>query len=140
MRLEQFTHDRANGELLQECIDGIRQIRGTLNLIQLKGVDLLAEELLEHITDITLDAAPKNDRKLELLTSAFFILPRYLEYCTQTSRSMAVLLIPYINELRQARRAPLVPDSYFYQYEPLTNITRPATGAPLNEDLLALVR
>lgn len=138
--LEQFASDRNNGELLQSCIDGIRQIRGTLSLIQLKGVDLLAEELVEHITEITLGEDPKTDRKLELLTSAFFILPRYLEYCTQTSRSMAVLLIPYINELRQARRAPLVPDSYFYQYEPLTNITRPATGAPLNEDLLALVR
>src|SRR5690606_38881168 len=118
IRLEQFTNDRANGELLQECIDGIKQIRGTLNLIQLKGVDLLADELVEQITDITLDAEPKNDRKLELLTSAFFILPRYLEYCTQTSRSMAMLLIPYINELRLARKVPAIPESYYYNFEP----------------------
>src|SRR5690606_9069229 len=91
--LEQFASDRNNGELLLSCIDGIRQIRGTLSLIQLKGVDLLAEELVEHITGITVGEDPKTDRKVELLTSAFFILPRYLEYCTQTFRSMAVLLI-----------------------------------------------
>lgn len=138
--LEQFANDRNNGELLQNCIDGIKQIRGTLSLIQLKGVDLLAEELVEHITEITLGEEPKTNRKLELLTSAFFILPRYLEYCTQTSRSMAMLLIPYINELRQARKAPLVPESYFYPYEPPANVARPAPAAPLNEDLMALVR
>lgn len=141
MRLEQFTHDRANGELLQECIDGIKQIRGTLNLIQLKGVDLLAEELLEHITDITLDAAPKNDRKLELLTSAFFILPRYLEYCTQTSRSMAMLLLPYINELRQARRAAPLPESYYYPFEPAQFAHTPkVTALPVGENMTGVVR
>ena len=36
LRLEQFSTDRANGELLQSCIEGIKQIRGTLSLIQLK--------------------------------------------------------------------------------------------------------
>ena len=51
LRLEQFASDRTNGELLQNCIEGVRQIRGTLSLIQLKGVDLLADELLEHIND-----------------------------------------------------------------------------------------
>lgn len=141
VRLEQFTNDRANGELLQECIDGIKQIRGTLNLIQLKGVDLLADELVEHITDITLDAEPKNDRKLELLTSAFFILPRYLEYCTQTSRSMAMLLIPYINELRLARKVPALPESYYYNFEPPQINHAPVTPVLLPDgDISGLVR
>lgn len=141
IRLEQFTHDRANGELLQDCIDGVKQIRGTLSLIQLKGVDLLAEELVEHITDITLNEEPKNDRKLELLTSAFFILPRYLEYCTQTSRSMAMLLIPYINELRLARKAAVLPESYYYNFEPTHVSHKPsAPGLAPKEELAALVR
>ncbi len=141
MRLEQFTNDRANGELLQNCIDGIKQIRGILNLIQLKGVDLLADELVEHVTDITLDAAPKNDRKLELLSTAFFILPRYLEYCTQSSRSMAMLLIPHINELRLARRVPPLPESYYAAFEPVAYHHQPAAAGPSpDENLPALVR
>lgn len=141
IRLEQFTNDRANGELLQECIDGIKQIRGTLNLIQLKGVDLLADELVEHITDITLDEEPGNERKLELLTSAFFILPRYLEYCTQTSRSMAMLLIPYINELRLARKVPAIPESYYYNFEPTSVARKSAASTPTpDEELPGLVR
>lgn len=141
IRLEQFSTDRTNGELLQNCIDGIKQIRGTLSLIQLKGIDLLAQELVEHINDITLGDDPNTDKKLELLTSAFFMLPRYLEFCTQTSRSMALLLIPYINELRQARRAPLLPESYYFLFEP-QKVDRSANVQPLatQEDVSTLVR
>ena len=141
IRLEQFSQDRNNGELLQNCIDGIKQIRGILSLIQLRGVDLLAEELLIHITDITLGDDEKTDAKLELLTSSFFVLPRYLEYCTQTARSMAMLLIPHINELRLARKAALLPESYFY---PLPSVkanrisTTPRQQLP--EELSVLVR
>lgn len=139
LRLEQFSNDRTNGELLQSCIEGIKQIRGTLSLIQLRGVDLLADELLEHINDITLGEDPSTNKRLDLLTTAFFMLPRYLEFCLQTSRSMALLLIPHINELRQARRAPLLPESYYFAFEPL-KVTRALQHAPLQEDISILVR
>ena len=141
IRLEQFSQDRNNGELLQECIEGIRQIRGTISLIQLKGLDLLAEELLAHITDITLGEDEKTNKKLEILTSSFFILPRYLEYCTQTSRSMAVLLIPHINELRLARKAAPLPESYFYPLDvikPHRKTIPPA--ADIQEDITLVAR
>lgn len=140
LRLEQFSTDRTNGELLQSCIEGVRQIRGTLNLIQLKGVDLLADELLEHINDITLGDDPTTDKRLDLLTAAFFMLPRYLEFCLQTSRSMALLLIPHINELRQARRAPLLPESYYFAFDPLKVSRTVVQHAPVQENLTVLVR
>ena len=141
LRLEQFSTDRSNGELLQSCIEGIKQIRGTLSLIQLRGVDLLADELLEHINEITLGEDPTTNKRLDLLTAAFFMLPRYLEFCLQTSRSMALLLIPHINELRQARRAPLLPESYYYPVEP-HKIQRATAGQPTapQEDISILVR
>lgn len=129
LRLEQFSIDRNNGELLQSCIEGIKQIRGTLSLIQLKGVDLLTDELLAHISDIRIGEDPSTDKRLELLTMAFFMLPRYLEFCLQTARSMALLLIPQINELRQARRAPLLPESYYFEFEPPIVTRTPANYA-----------
>lgn len=141
LRLEQFSTDRTNGELLQNCIEGVRQIRGTLSLIQLKGVDLLADELLEHINDITLGDDPTTDNRLDLLTAAFFMLPRYLEFCLQTSRSMALLLIPQINELRQARRVPPLPESYYFAFEPLkVSRTLSSQQTPSPENLSILVR
>jgi len=139
-RLERFAADRHDGELLQHCIEDIKQIRGTLSLLQLRGVDLLAAELVEHITDIPLGDDPTTLTKLERLTSSFFILPRYLEYCTQTGRSMAVLLLPHINELRRARKAAPLPMSHYY---PLTinGVKRPPIEQrELPEDLRILVR
>lgn len=141
IRLEQFSTDRSNGDLLQSCIDGIKQIRGILSLIQLKGVDLLAQELVEHINEITLGDDVGIDKKLELLTSAFFMLPRYLEFCAQTSRSMALLLIPYINELRQARRAPSLPESYYFAFEPRkVNRSASVQAVAIQEDTSIIVR
>ena len=141
VRLEEFAADRNNGELLQNCIDGIKQISGTLNLLQLRGVDLLAQELVEQITDIPLGEEQNTNRKLDVLTSAFFILPRYLEYCLQTSRSMAVLLIPHINELRQLRKAPPLPESYFYTLEPEPIYSGTGQSSTVfGEDLPPLVR
>ncbi len=141
VRLEQFAADRDNGELLQNCIDGIKQIRGILNVIQLKGVDILADELLEHINNITLGNDPTTDKRLELLTAAFFMLPRYLEFCLQTTRSMALLLIPQINELRQARRMATLPESYYFEFTPL-KVNRPAAApqVPLQENIATVVR
>src|SRR5690554_5813276 len=141
MHLEQFSSERNNAELLQSCTDGIKQISGTLSLLQLRGVDLLAQELVEQITDIPLGEEQNTNRKLDVLTSAFFILPRYLEYCLQRSRSMAVLLIPHINELRQLRRAPPLPESYYYNLDPEPVYAGQGQGSTvLGEDLTALVR
>lgn len=141
VRLEQFAHERNNGELLQSCIDGVKQIRGTLSLIQLRGLDELADELVTQILDITLGEDSSTDAKLDVLTTSFFVLPRYLEYCVQTGRSMAVLLIPHINELRVARKAIPLPESYFFHL-PVIKCHRQlsTTTTPLPEDLTLLVR
>lgn len=138
-KLEQFAADRENGELLQNCIETIQQISGTLSLIQLQGADLLAQELLELASDITLGDDIEN--QLSVLTNSFFILPRYLEYAQQTRRSLPVLLIPYINEIRAARKQPLITDSHFFKVN--VNVKRQGQGrgsAVFSEDLKALTR
>lgn len=140
-KLEQFVADRDNGDLLQGCIDGIKQISGTLSVVQLKGADLLAQEILALAQEITTGANDQADNYISTLTSSFFILPRYLEYVLQTKRNMPVLLIPVINELRQVRRAPFLKDSHFFDAE--LNIARGNAGqstAVMAEDLTALAR
>lgn len=139
-RLERFAADSENGELLQLCIDDIKQIRGTLSLLQLRGVDLLAQELVEHITDIPLGSHDITQAKLEPITSVFFILPRYLEYCSQTGRSMAILLIPYINELRRARKAPLLADSHYFPQQNFESKRPPQPELDIPEDFRQVVR
>ncbi|MBB3168169.1 pilus assembly protein [Simiduia aestuariiviva] len=140
-KLEQFVADRENGDLLQGCIDGIKQISGTLSVVQLKGADLLAQEILALAQEITTGQNDEADQFISTLTSSFFILPRYLEYVLQTKRNMPVLLIPAINEMRQVRRAPLLKDSHFFEAQ--VKIDRGSAGqatAVMAEDLAALTR
>ena len=140
-KLEQFVSDRENADLLQGCIDGIKQISGTLSLIQLRGADLLAEELLNLANEITVGEEVDVDELLSVLTSSFFILPRYLEYAQQTRRAMPVLLIPHINELRQIRKAASLPESYFFEADLDAERANAGTGsAVFSEDLNALVK
>ncbi|GAB1259614.1 pilus assembly protein [Aurantivibrio plasticivorans] len=139
-KLEQFVGDMNNAELLQESIEGMQQISGTLSLLQLHGADLLAKELLALANEITV-GDDGMEHKLSVLTSAFFIVPRYIEYTLQTHRAIPVLLIPYINELRQARGIRAYEESYFFEVD-LTRGKNLAgrSSAVLSEDLSALVR
>lgn len=140
-KLEQFVADRDNGDLLQGCIDGIKQISGTLSLVQLKGADILAQEVLALAQEITTGLNEEADIYISTLTSSFFILPRYLEYVQQTKRNMPVLLIPAINEMRLVRGVAPLKDSHFFDVD--LNIKRGNPGQTtslMGEDIAALAR
>ncbi|MGH1374612.1 MAG: pilus assembly protein [Cellvibrionaceae bacterium] len=140
-KLEQFVGDTSNSELLAACVEGIEQISGTLRLIQLFGAEMLANEILSVAKDIDTETGDVADETLSVLTSSFFILPRYLEYTQQTRRGMPVLLIPYINELRQCRKQPPIPECEFFDVD--TSYThKPKSNQTFIEadDLNALIR
>lgn len=113
--LEMFVTSQHDGESLQACMDGIRQIVGILRLIQFRGACILSEELLATATDITPgDVGPKSDQRLEVVSNTFFVLTRYLEYVQQVERRVPVLLIPHINALRKMRGEPAFSESHFF--------------------------
>nr|WP_279537120.1 pilus assembly protein [Aestuariicella hydrocarbonica] len=140
-KLEQFAATPDNGDLLQSSIDAIEQIRGTLNLVQLYGADLLAEEILCLAKTIEPQTGQDLSGTLGKITGAFFILPRYLEYTQQTRRGMPVLLIPYINELRQEAKKPPLPESHFFTPPLKANYKPKSAGSALDaEGMSALIR
>lgn len=112
-KLEQFVSNQGDKEALANCIASIEQITGTLKLIQLPGGEALAAEILDATRSIQESAEP-TDSLLNVITNAFFILPRYLEYVLQTRRTLPVLLLPYINNIREELQQPLIADSAFF--------------------------
>lgn len=140
-KLEQFAADRNDAALLQECIDGIAQISGTLNLIQLHGADLLASELQLLINEMTVGESGDDDKRLGTLTNTFFILPRYLEYVTHSGIGLPALLMPYINELRVLRKEARLSEGHFFAINlEAQRATQGQGGAVLGEDFPAFVR
>lgn len=114
--LEVYVTDGGDMQSLQACVAGIKQILGILRLLELKGASMLAEELLATAETMPDDLSGTGfEKQLDLVSTTFFVLSRYLEYVQQTERKLPVLLIPYINELRKFRREPVYPESYYFQ-------------------------
>src|SRR5690606_37258270 len=112
--LEQFIAERNNGSLLQQAVENLQQVRGTLNLIELAGAELLAQEVLQQATDIPTGAGEERDGQLAALSNALYVLRRYLEHVDVSRQEMPELLLPAINDLRQAGGQPPLPESFFF--------------------------
>ena len=124
--LERYVISTDDSESLKKCIKGISQITGILSLIEFYGAKLLAEELLANAADIAEEASQSlAERRLEVVSSSFFVLTRYLEYVQQSEHRAPVLLIPQINELRKLRDKPTLPESHFFSFNASTSLTLP---------------
>src|SRR5690606_25299076 len=123
-----FIADRHNGSLLQQAVENLHQVRGTLNLIELTGAELLAQEVLDQATDIPAGAGEERDVQLSALSNALHVLRRYLESVDVHRQEMPELLLPAINDLRQAGGQPALPESFFFSAR--LDHARPRTAAP----------
>ncbi|TDL94002.1 ferrous iron transporter B [Stutzerimonas stutzeri ATCC 17588 = LMG 11199] len=126
--LEHFIIDRNNGGLLQQAVENLKQVRGTLNLIELTGAELLAQEILQLATDIPVGAGEDRDVQLAALSNALYVLRRYLESVDASRQEIPELLLPAINALRQACTQPPLPESFFFSVR--LDHARPATEVP----------
>lgn len=118
--LQQFLEERHSGNLLQQAIEGLQQLRGTLNLIELDGAALLLEEMIALAKDIPVHEGEGLNAPLSTLCDSLFLLQRYLHYCRQQGGERPELLLPVINELRSHRDdVKALPESHFYSLDPL---------------------
>lgn len=118
--LQQFLEERHSGNLLQQAIEGLQQLRGTLKLIELKGATLLLTEMIALATDIPVHEGERLNAPLSTLCDSLFLLQRYLHFCRQQGAERPELLLPMINELRSHRAdSKALPESHFYPLNPL---------------------
>ncbi|MGP0173095.1 ferrous iron transporter B [Pseudomonas sp. NCHU5208] len=130
--LEQFIVERHNGSLLQQAVESLQQVRGTLNLIELAGAELLAQEVLDQATDIPAGAGEERDVQLAALSNALHVLRRYLESLDVHRQEMPELLLPAINDLRQAGSQPPLPESFFFSLR--LDQARPQSSVPVVDE------
>ena len=141
--LQRFLEERHSGNLLQQAIEGLQQLRGTLNLIELSGAALLLEEMVALATDIPVHEGEGLNEPLSTLCNSLFLLQRYLHLCRQHGGEHPELLLPAINELR-AHRAGVkpLPESHFYPLDPhrVPAALRDGTREPLDAKTFARLR
>jgi len=115
---EAYLLDHSNRTALESCRAEMAQVAGTLRLIQFTGAALLADEMVAAVAAIcTPTEGAAAEALAGTLSHAFFILPRYLEYVAGKGLADPALMIAFANELRVARRQPLIPEYQFLDGE-----------------------
>lgn len=115
--LERFQENRQSGEDLQNCVDFLNQLRGIFTLVELRGGTLLCQEAVALANEVPVGATTDKNSLLTALSSALFTLRRYVEYYHRERADHPELLLPIINDLREARREAPYPDSYFFEID-----------------------
>jgi hypothetical protein len=110
---EAFLSERHSLDLLQQCEASLRQIGGTLRLLEIPGAALLADEMRALCGAILKIITAVPEGQLNALSTAFFVLPRYLEFVQSRQSEVPLLVICHVNELRTVHNQLLLPDSYF---------------------------
>ena len=81
----------------------LHQVYGTLQMVELYGASLLAEEM-EHVAKAIADeSVSRPDDACEALMRAILQLPDYLERLTGGGSDIPLVLLPLMNDLRVVR-------------------------------------
>ncbi len=115
--LTRFQENRDSGEDLQNCIDCLNQLRGIFIVVEVQGCVLLCQESVALANEVPVGAHDDKNGLLANLSNAIFILRRYTEYFSHKKTDHPELLLPIINELRQARKAKPFPESHFFDID-----------------------
>ena len=113
--LEAYVEAPEDDSQLKFCINYLHQVYGTLQMVELYGAALVAEEM-EQLTQALLeDRIGNREDAYEVLMRGILQLPDYLERLQAGARDMPVLLLPLLNDLRAARGEPLLTENALFQ-------------------------
>jgi hypothetical protein len=139
--LEQFISNRDKEEFQQSTLEGLKELNGVFRIIQLDGADTLTGEMVELLTNVPVSANESYDQALSVLSTGFFLLPRYFEYSQQSAKCVPVLLLPFINDLRIASgKSPLWESEYFNVNTTAPRPNPPAASMPSGDEQIATLR
>ncbi|MEO8465831.1 MAG: Hpt domain-containing protein [Gammaproteobacteria bacterium] len=105
--LEEYVDGHSSKDALLRAAEMLHIARGALKIIEIHGAALLAEEM--ELTCRRLaetDDPQKSEQAVEALTRSMVQLPAYLERLIGGGRDVALVLLPLLNDLRQARDKP----------------------------------
>jgi chemosensory pili system protein ChpA (sensor histidine kinase/response regulator) len=105
--LEEYVDGHSTKDSLLRTAEMLHLARGALKIVEIHGAALLAEEMELTCRRIAeTDDPQKMEPAVEALTRAMVQLPAYLERLLGGGKDVALVLLPLLNDLRQARDKP----------------------------------
>ncbi len=101
--LEAYVENADDEAQLEFCISYIHQVYGTLQMVELQGAAMFAEEIEKFAVALRDDSIDDSEQGFELLMRAILQLPDYLESLLAGQQDNAASLLPMLNDMRSSR-------------------------------------
>ncbi|MFV2003666.1 MAG: Hpt domain-containing protein, partial [Gammaproteobacteria bacterium] len=106
--------ENKTGEDLENCIDHLQLIYGTLQMVEVYGASMLAEEMQHTATALLEGKVESAYDAYDVLMRAMLQLPDYLESIQAGKMDAPIMLMPLINDLRAARNEGLLSEGVLF--------------------------
>ncbi|WHZ19297.1 MAG: Signal transduction histidine kinase CheA [Rhodanobacteraceae bacterium] len=101
--LEAYAEDTEDTRLMQSCAGLLHQVLGTLRMVELYGAAELAGEMEQLAEAVPEGKVGDRDVALGALMRGLVQLPDYLDLIESSHKDISIVLLPLLNELRDAR-------------------------------------
>ncbi|WP_430447257.1 MAG: Hpt domain-containing protein [Pseudomonas piscis] len=112
--LEHLAEDPRAPDALEQCLEGIHQVHGSLQMAEFYGAALLAEEMEKLALALQQERVAQRDEALRLLRQAIGQLPQYLDRVQSARRDLPLVVLPLLNDLRSARGESLLSETSLF--------------------------
>ncbi|UOB23777.1 Hpt domain-containing protein [Pseudomonas orientalis] len=108
------------GDAIDQCLTGIHQVHGALQMVEFYGAALLAEEIEALALALQAGHVGQRDEGIRLLQQALGQLPLYLDRVHSARRDLPLVVLPLLNDLRSARGESLLSETSLFSPQLLT--------------------
>jgi chemosensory pili system protein ChpA (sensor histidine kinase/response regulator) len=138
--LEVYIESEGDEGAIGLCADHLHQVAGVLQMVQIYGPGMLAEEMEAVARAMANGQVPQQDDAAEALILSLIQLPDYLERLQAGDADVPLIILPLLNDLRAAREAPLLSEAALFKPEiAKASVLGRVTGEP-NPEISSLVR
>ncbi|MDH5436072.1 MAG: Hpt domain-containing protein, partial [Gammaproteobacteria bacterium] len=135
--LEEYVENPEDETKLRFCINHIHEVYGTLQIVELYGAALVAEEMEKIAHGLMNNNIDKRNDALEVLMRGTVQLPDYLERIQAGHKDVPIVLLPLLNDLRAAAGEKLLSEGVLFV--PNLSIVPPETESS-GQDVSQLAR
>ena len=135
--LEAYVEEPEDESRLQFCLNYLHQVRGTLQMVELYGASMAAEEMEAVVQALLENQISNREDAYEVLIRGILQLPDYLEHLLTGHHDMPMVLLPLLNDLRAARGEALLSENALFT--PDLSVQAPPP-ADLTGDLQSLAK
>ena len=111
--LNEYIENKTEGEL-ENCIEHLQLIYGTLQMVEVYGAAILAEEMQLTTMALLSGDVDRAEDTYDVLMRAMLQLPDYLESVQAGKKDAPISLMPLINDLRAARKEGLLTENVLF--------------------------